>query len=237
MKSSTKLCVKPACEPIAGSPTRPQQVCGLQRDGTDKFWLLESPDISIQDGWRAEGATDALVAARVAMASTAPSSPEAACQQRVKREAEVSVKLLDDSLTNVLFTSVTSPAYTFGNAVSENLGLVLGLGIGGAAVLSVAVMLLFPVCAPPLLLLLLLVVFFMLIAADYVLFVQAGIATGRTGARFTSFLESLDISVPPEAQDLLSHSEDQSTTQLFALGAFALAVLIALLACLVLSMS
>ena len=240
VKSSTKLCVKPSCDQpaVSASPTNPQQVCGLQRDGTDKFWLLESPDSSIQDGWLAEGATADLVKARVAMASTAPGSPQAAsCQQRVKREAEVSVKLLDDSLTNVLFTSVTSPAYSFGYAVSDNLGLVLGLGVGGAMVLSVAVMLMFPICAPYLLLILLLVVFFMLIAADYILFVQAGIATGRTGARFTRFLESLDISVPPEAQGLLTHSDDQSTTQLFALGAIALALVIAFLACLVLSMS
>lgn len=35
-----------------------------------------------------------------------------------------------DSVANILFTSVTSPAYSFGNAVSENLGLVLGLGRG-----------------------------------------------------------------------------------------------------------
>ena len=77
----------------------------------------------------------------------------------------------------------------------------------------------------------------MLIAADYILFVQANIATGRTGARFTNFLKSLDISVPAGAEDLLQHSSDQSTTQLFALGAFALALVIAVLACLVMSMS
>lgn len=40
--SSTKLCVKPACDVSStGSPTKPEQVCGLQRDGTNKFWLLE----------------------------------------------------------------------------------------------------------------------------------------------------------------------------------------------------
>jgi len=114
---------------------------------------------------------------------------------------------------------------------------VLGLGVGGAVLLSVAIMLLFPICAPPLLVVLLLVVFLMLIAADYVLFVQADIATGRTGARFTNFLKSLDISVPPGAQGLLVPSNDQSTTQLYALGAVALAVIIALMACLVMSMS
>jgi len=233
--SSTKLCVKPACDVSStGSPTKPEQVCGLQRDGTNKFWLLEKPDTSIEDGWRAEGATDALIQSRISMAGTASS---ANCQQRVKREAEVSVKPLDDSVSNILFTSVTSPAFSFGNAVSDNLGLVLGLGVGGAVLLSVAIMLLFPICAPPLLVVLLLVVFLMLIAADYVLFVQADIATGRTGARFTNFLKSLDISVPPGAQGLLVPSNDQSTTQLYALGAVALAVIIALMACLVMSMS
>ena len=140
-------------------------------------------------------------------------------------------------MANILFTSVTSPAYSFGNAVSENLGLVLGLGVGGAALLSVVIMLMFPVCAPPLLVVLLLLVFFMLIAADYILFVQANIATGRTGARFSNFLKSLDISVPAGAEDLLKHSSDESTTQLFALGAFGLAIVIAILACLVMSMS
>lgn len=236
VKASTKLCVKPACEVTSGVPFKPEQVCGLQRDGTDKYWLLEKPDSSITDGWRAEGASDVLIQSRVSMASSAwPSNTT--CQQRVKREAEVSVKPLDDSVANILFTSVTSPAYSFGNAVSENLGLVLGLGVGGAALLSVAIMLMFPVCAPPLLVVLLLVVFLMLIAADYILFVQANIATGRTGARFTNFLKSLDISVPAGAEDLLQHSSDQSTTQLFALGAFALALVIAVLACLVMSMS
>ena len=46
--------------------------------------------------------------------------------------------------------------YSFGTAVSEHLGLVLGLGLGGAVVMSVAIMLMFPICAPPLLLILLL---------------------------------------------------------------------------------
>ena len=62
----------------------------------------------------------------------------------------------DDSVQNLVFTSVTSPVYSFGNAVSEHLALVLGLGLGGSIVLSVAIMLMFPICAPPLLLILLL---------------------------------------------------------------------------------
>lgn len=28
-------------EVTSGVPFKPEQVCGLQRDGTDKYWLLE----------------------------------------------------------------------------------------------------------------------------------------------------------------------------------------------------
>ncbi|CAJ1399937.1 unnamed protein product [Effrenium voratum] len=237
---TTALCASPACSPPAAgvAPTAPQQVCGLARDGTDKFWLLEPPDASIQDGWRGGGADEALIQARTSMAATAASSGAAAgCAQRVKRQAEVSVLPLDEGLPNLLLASVTSPAYTFGNAVADNLGLVLGLGLGGALVLSVAIMLMFPLCAPPVLILLLLVVFFTLVAADYVLFVQAGIATGRTGERFTQFLASLDINVPPGAESLLTQAGDESSGQLCAIGGCCLAVAIALLACLLLSMA
>lgn len=56
------------------------------------MFQMRKPDTSIEDGWRAEGATDALIQSRILMAGTASS---AKCQQRVKREAEVSVKPLD----------------------------------------------------------------------------------------------------------------------------------------------
>ena len=58
------------------------------------MFQMRKPDTSIEDGWRAEGATDALIQSRISMASTASS---ANCQQRVKREAEISVKPLDET--------------------------------------------------------------------------------------------------------------------------------------------
>lgn len=180
-QSSTKLCASPACEPIVGAlPTKPQQVCGLTRDGTDKYWLLEAPDTSIEDGWRAEGADSAVISARATMAGTSKGSD---CRQQLRREADVSIRPLDDSVAYNLLTSVTSPVYSVGNSISSNYALILGLGVGGSAVMSVIIMLLFPICAPPVLLSLLVVVFVALILADYVLFVQGGIASGRTGAQ------------------------------------------------------
>ena len=100
VKVSTKLCVSPLCQATASTPSSPQQVCGLQADGTDKFWLLEAPDASIQNGWRAEGAAEALVQARTAVAKEAPLAAKS-CKQRVKRDAEVSIKPLDASLAGL----------------------------------------------------------------------------------------------------------------------------------------
>eukprot|EP00438_Fugacium_kawagutii_P024575 Skav223355 [mRNA] locus=scaffold200:478665:502432:+ [translate_table: standard] len=142
-----------------------------------------------------------------------------------------------DAVTYKLFTAITGPAFSYSHAVWENLGLVVGLGVGGAAVLSFAMMLMLPKCAPVLLLLLTILLFLLLIVADYILFVQANIATGRTGARFINFLKNLDISVPSEAESLLDHSSSKFNTEVFALAAFGVALLIAILACLVVSMS
>eukprot|EP00439_Symbiodinium_sp_Y106_P037205 s3703_g4.t1 len=219
-QSSTKLCASPACEPIVGAlPTKPQQVCGLTRDGTDKYWLLEAPDTSIEDGWRAEGADSAVISARATMAGTSKGSD---CRQQLRREADVSIRPLDDSVAYNLLTSVTSPVYSVGNSISSNYALILGLGVGGSAVMSVIIMLLFPICAPPVLLSLLVVVFVALILADYVLFVQGGIASGRTGAQL---------------QQLTQASSNQATMQWFAVCGCLLAVAIMLLACTVLSLA
>ena len=97
VKVSTTLCVSPGCQATATTPSSPQQVCGLQADGSDKFWLLEAPAASIQNGWRAEGASEALVQARSAVAAGAP-QVAGSCKQRVKREAQVSIKPLDACL-------------------------------------------------------------------------------------------------------------------------------------------
>jgi len=235
-QSSTKLCASPACEPIVGAlPTKPQQVCGLTRDGTDKYWLLEAPDTSIEDGWRAEGADSAVISARATMAGTSKGSD---CRQQLRREADVSIRPLDDSVAYNLLTSVTSPVYSVGNSISSNYALILGLGVGGSAVMSVIIMLLFPICAPPVLLSLLVVVFVALILADYVLFVQGGIASGRTGAQLQQFLSSLSITVPSGAESLLTQaSSNQATMQWFAVCGCLLAVAIMLLACTVLSLA
>jgi len=238
-QSSTQLCAAPACEPSTGPPSTPQQVCGLRRDGTDKYWLLEEPDISVQDGWRAEGADDSLIKARIAVAKTVPGSSSAdSCRQKLRRQADVSIRPVEEGMSYSLLTSVTSPVYTFGNSISDNLALVLALGVGGSVLLSVLVMLLFPVCAPPVLLVLLFTVFITLLLADYVLFVQAGVVSGRTGARLQQFLSSLAITVPPGAEALLTQaSGDQSLMQWFAVLGCLLAVGIALLACTVLSLA
>lgn len=234
-QSSTKLCASPACEPIAGAPTKPQQVCGLKRDGTDKYWLLEHPDTSIEDGWRAEGADSAVISARATMAGTSKGSD---CRQQLRREADVSIRPLDDSMAYNLLTSVTSPVYSVGNSISSNYALILGLGVVGSAVMSVIIMLLFPICAPPVLLSLLVVVFVALILTDYVLFVQGGIASGRTGAQLQRFLSSLSITVPSGAESLLTQaSSNQATMQWFAVSGCLLAVAIMLLACTVLSLA
>eukprot|EP00931_Biecheleriopsis_adriatica_P045100 TRINITY_DN25848_c0_g1_i1.p1 TRINITY_DN25848_c0_g1~~TRINITY_DN25848_c0_g1_i1.p1 ORF type:complete len:731 (-),score=121.37 TRINITY_DN25848_c0_g1_i1:50-2242(-) len=241
-KSGTLLCAFPACDPSGRSnPTNPQQVCGLARDGTDKYWLLEKPDVSIQDGWRAEQADAALVDARTAMAASAPGSPEAAaCISRVQRKTQTSIRSPDQGLSEAFLTSITSPVYTFVETVTDHLGLVLGLGAAGGALMSLAVLLMFPACAGPVLIVLLCLLFMLLIVSDYVLFVQSGIATGRTGGQFTSFLSSFGIDVPAGAADLLNASGDSSerhTDKLFAFAAFALAALIAFLLCMVLTMA
>ncbi|CAE8644289.1 unnamed protein product [Polarella glacialis] len=238
--SGTLLCAFPACQATAGDPQNPQQVCGLSRDGTSKYWLLERPDWSMQDGWRAEGADEALVAARTAMASTAPLSPQAAaCLQRLSRESQVALRPSDAGASYKMFTQITSPAFTFSSSISDNLDLVLGLGLGGAALVSLVIMLLFPMFAQVVLLLLLLLLFTTLIATDYILFVQAGIASGKTGDQFKAFLESnLAIDVPSGAAQLLQQtSNDENMKQLFAWAAFLLAILIAFLVCMVMSMA
>ncbi|CAE8689117.1 unnamed protein product, partial [Polarella glacialis] len=237
--SGTLLCAYPACQSTESFPTNPMQVCGLARDGTDKYWLLEQPDWSIQDGWATEGADEFVVKLRTAMATNAASTPEAAgCQERLRRETQISLGPADAGASYAFLTQITSPIFTFSRAVASNLGLVLGLGVGGALVCAMLVMLCLPSCAQVVLLSLLALLFVVLMATDYVLFVQAGVTSGIAGDRFKSFLEAnLNMPVPPGADSLLKHtSRDAAMDQIYLFAAILLALAIASLVFVALSM-
>lgn len=240
-RTGTLLCAFPSCQPPLASadPSKAQQVCGLKRDGTDTFWLLEEPDTSIQDGWRAEGASMVLVEKRVAIAKNAPGSSEAAsCQQRVKRKAAVSIVPSDEGAFFSFLTSFTSPMFQGITAVRENQSVVFGVGVGGSVVLSIVLMMFLPVFAEILLFLLFVLLVLMLGISDYVLFVLAGIATGRTGRRVEGWFSNIGVNVPKEAEDFIaSHRDDDSSKTSYAVAAIVLLVVICLFVCSVCAMA
>ncbi|CAE7749977.1 slc44a4 [Symbiodinium pilosum] len=216
-QSSTAMCASPSCEPIPGAPSKPEQVCGLKRDNTDKYWLLEQPDTSLEDGWRAEGADSALISARVAMSRTA-ASEATRCRQKLRREASTAIRPLNDSLAYNLLTSVTS-ADLSELSVDSGYALILGLG---ARVLETVVCL---NCQGSVMLerlALLLVVFVVLILADYVLsFMRTALQKDWS---------SVAAALPSNA-DVVPACLVDSSPGWFAIGGCLLAVAIMLLAC------
>eukprot|EP00930_Biecheleria_cincta_P038968 TRINITY_DN26790_c0_g1_i1.p1 TRINITY_DN26790_c0_g1~~TRINITY_DN26790_c0_g1_i1.p1 ORF type:complete len:736 (+),score=83.52 TRINITY_DN26790_c0_g1_i1:224-2209(+) len=228
--NDTLLCAQPTCIPTASVPSHPRQVCGLHRDGTDKFWPLSNPDQYLIDGWRLEGANETMIAARIEVARTAGKSGEAHCDQAVKRQTSVVVNPVTDGPDGV-FNSVVTPITLAVGAVQQNGRLVLALGLGGGFVLSLILISLFAFCAPLILTGLMFVLYIALIAVDYIFFVQAHWLSGGLGASTIAALASLHIHVPEEAASVVV---DQITDKSWIIGlSQALAILLlAIILCL-----
>lgn len=234
--ASTMMCAFPGCiDNSTGFPDSPREVCGITRDGSDRYWLLSEPDAGLIDGWRSEGASEELVERRIAIASSASLTDDAKdCAQPLERTTKTSIGPKDQAIQYEMIIALTAPLYKWAVAIWDNLHLVLGLGLGGSLALSTVLILLFPCCAHVVIILLVGLLFVALVISDYILFVQAGIATGRTGHRVASYVEnSLNVTAPEAFDDILRQSsDDQTLQQVYTWSAYTLAVVIAILFCL-----
>eukprot|EP00404_Azadinium_spinosum_P053732 CAMPEP_0180794990 /NCGR_PEP_ID=MMETSP1038_2-20121128/55948_1 /TAXON_ID=632150 /ORGANISM="Azadinium spinosum, Strain 3D9" /LENGTH=424 /DNA_ID=CAMNT_0022833855 /DNA_START=71 /DNA_END=1342 /DNA_ORIENTATION=- len=199
-----ELCASPPCYIVRGPvPTMPEQVCGLKRDGTDRMWALVEPDELLLEGWRAENVSEIVIAARVQLAKQAEQAKQP-CAVRVVRDTRVRLANNDEDMLFAVLTKNTNLAFRWGTAIYEQRREIVGLGIGGALICSFFVIVFFTCCVRYVLLLLLMFFFIVLIAADYILFLQAGIFTGNTGrALLEVFQRSTKVDIPDSVEELL----------------------------------
>lgn len=223
-----------------GIPTVYSQVCGLQGDGTNKFWLTSAPDQSVITQWISEGRdpTTWIPAAMGIYASASPQdlaswSLRDQCDESFTRTANVYVMPTNSTVTQKVLSLLTSPLVQASAEVWNNAWLIVGVGLGGAIIMSIAIVGTFSYCTTLMLFVLTVFMFLVLLVADYLMFVQAGWATGNTGrAVLADIGKHVVVNVPPEVEDLLTNSGTSATTaQLFAVAAFGLATIIGLLVC------
>jgi len=242
--SETDFCAFPACEQIPGRdnqdiPTKPQQVCGLSRDQTSKFWLLSEPDVTVVEGWRSEGASEETIKARVEQAKQVEGLElKSKCEVIVKRGLNIKMSPADDHYLVQVLTRYTGAVFSHGVAVYKERYTVIGLGIGGAMVASFIVICLLTIVARCVVFLLLFLLFASLGSADYVLFVLAGVTSGSTGRMIIQTFENAteyDL-FPTEVQSLLDEaSGEDKMMEVYKWSAIILACLIMVLVCVVIA--
>ncbi|CAE7470350.1 slc44a4 [Symbiodinium sp. CCMP2456] len=228
---AVEFCADPPCLAKDGVPESYREVCGLHKDKTDRFWLLSKEvDDILEDGWKREGADDQVVAARVRLAAQDKTEP---CKVKVYRDTRVQTAPVDSSLTYSLLTKYTGQIFVWCKRIYENRWLVLGLGIGGSLVLSMAIIMGFACCVGLVVHVLIALLFAVLICADYVLFRQAGLVTGRTGKMILDMLQKVtEWDMPAELGSLIQDStQDEQMREVYKWSAVGLLLCILLLAC------
>ncbi|CAJ1410695.1 unnamed protein product [Effrenium voratum] len=227
--ASVEFCADPQCH-AAEKPSHPQEVCGLAKDGTNRFWLISKADDILADGWRREGLSDEAIRQRAEIAESAAQEP---CKVKVLRDTRVRTEYADASITYSILTKYTGYMFTWSATVYENRSIVLGLGLGGSLVLSLVIITGFAYCVGCVLNVLITCLFLVLICVDYVLFLQAGLVTGRSGRLILdSFGKAIQVEVPDELTSLLEASADtEELRMIYKWCAIGLAIGIFLLAC------
>eukprot|EP00928_Gymnodinium_smaydae_P094004 TRINITY_DN7841_c0_g1_i1.p1 TRINITY_DN7841_c0_g1~~TRINITY_DN7841_c0_g1_i1.p1 ORF type:complete len:758 (-),score=116.74 TRINITY_DN7841_c0_g1_i1:56-2329(-) len=181
--NSTQMCAYPRCRRPVGSagPREPREVCGLARDGTGAYWLTSPPDQWVISGWREEGLSESEIQQRVEIMQKA--SPKITDQCQVLAQRSTSVRLTPSTTNSAyeLFTRYTGVLFQQAKAIYDDRKLIVSLGIGGSLFVSFIIVCLFTCCVKYVLIALSWLLLGLLVIVDYILFVQAGVATGRTG--------------------------------------------------------
>jgi len=228
--AGAEFCADPPCRTTDGkdTPTNPREVCGLKKDGTDRFWLVTQADDILIDGWRREGVSAEVIEAREKM-----DRGKEPCKLKVLRDTRVRTEAVDASVIYGLLTKYTGHIFTASAQIYDNKWIVIGLGVGGSMLLSFVIIMGFAFCVQVILNILVTCLFLVLICVDYVLFLQAGMVTGRKGRWILdTFQKASNIKVPQELNSLLekqaSADDWESVYKWCAIG---LAIGIAFLAC------
>ncbi|CAE7876377.1 slc44a4, partial [Symbiodinium necroappetens] len=171
-----------------------------------------------------------VVAARVRLAAQDKTET---CKVKVYRDTRVQTAPVDSSLTYSLLTKYTGQIFVWCKRIYESRWLVLGLGIGGSLVLSMAIIMGFACCVGLVVHVLIALLFAVLICADYVLFRQAGLVTGRTGKMILDALQKVtEWDMPAELGSLIQDStQDEQMREVYKWSAVGLLLCILLLAC------
>eukprot|EP00931_Biecheleriopsis_adriatica_P049781 TRINITY_DN28803_c0_g1_i1.p1 TRINITY_DN28803_c0_g1~~TRINITY_DN28803_c0_g1_i1.p1 ORF type:complete len:773 (-),score=139.45 TRINITY_DN28803_c0_g1_i1:57-2339(-) len=229
-----EFCASPSCIKTSKAPTSAQEICGLQSDGTSQYWLLSKADDALLDGWRREGIAEAVVQARKTLAATTTKETRKSCEVKVFRDTRLRMETANEQLLHKFVTKYTGKVFVWCSAVYDHQFAVLGLGIAGSLVASFFVTMLFSCCVRMVLCILVALLFTVLIAADYVLFFQAGMVTGRTGRLVIHTLQNTThIDIPDNVEAFLTqaHAAEDGSAELYKYLGILLAVAIFLLAC------
>ncbi|CAL1145678.1 unnamed protein product, partial [Cladocopium goreaui] len=235
--AGAEFCADPPClmteDRKTSLPTNPREVCGLQKDGTSRFWLVSKADDILLDGWRREHVTEQVIKAAEDL-----DRGKEPCKIKVLRDTRVRTESVDASLIYSLLTKYTGYVFTGSAQVYNNKGIVLGLGVGGSMLLSFVIIMGFAFCVQCILNVLMTCLFLVLICADYVLFLQAGLVTGRKGRMILNFFEKASqMDVPKEFNSLLEKQvNSQEWESIYKWCAIGLAIGIVLLLCAAIAM-
>lgn len=231
----TDMCAYPACDLISNGdkPTKPNQVCGLERDQTKAFWLLSEPDVTLTEGWKAEGASEAVIQARKAQTALVGEEMKKTCEVSVRRGLSIAMMPKDDEFLLQVLARYTGVIFRSGNSVYLQSKTIFSIGIGGSLIASFLVIVLMTCFAKCVVLLLLFLLFTVLSVADYILFYMAGVASGESGLKIIAAFEDatqLEATVPDALQKMLDQAgSDQEMEQYYKYAAIILAVVIVLL--------
>eukprot|EP00439_Symbiodinium_sp_Y106_P031650 s2462_g3.t2 len=222
-------------------------VVGLEVGLHRLSWVSQAGSSTLKyQGIREHGLV--VVAERTRLAAQDKTEP---CKVKVYRDTRVQTAPVDASLTYSLLTKYTGQIFVWCKRIYENRWLVLGLGIGGSLVLSMAIIMGFACCTSVvfdtqcivlvvgpckkcrLRHVLIALLFAVLICADYVLFRQAGLVTGRTGKMILDALKEItEWDMPAELGSLIQDStQDEQMREVYKWSAVGLLLCILLLAC------
>eukprot|EP00929_Paragymnodinium_shiwhaense_P071040 TRINITY_DN36091_c0_g1_i1.p1 TRINITY_DN36091_c0_g1~~TRINITY_DN36091_c0_g1_i1.p1 ORF type:complete len:760 (-),score=135.75 TRINITY_DN36091_c0_g1_i1:91-2370(-) len=247
--NGTLLCAYPVCKPVTTdqpvdlSQLKPEQICGLRKDGTAAYWLLGKPDEWLKDGWKEQGYTENEVAAFEKAVSNLDPNYKNKCEVLASRETSVRLYPAEEQALYSLLTQYTGRFFRQAAAVLDHRYTVLGFGVALPVVLSFFIICFLTCCIRYILITMTILLFVVLSVADYILFVQAGFATGNTGREVFDYLHDRTNIKNQDAafqqaedtfKDMLTQAagkEDQMLLWTYQFLAIALFILLALLVC------
>jgi len=245
--NSSGMCAWPECtgttEDDPNSVINITQVCGLESENTNTYWLVGEPESFYIDGWLAEGVPQAVVDKRKDLWT----QPDAQSACKIKVERGVTIRIVDENKNGlqVVLERYLGTAVRFGMGILENLNMVLLIGLGFSVIAAMFVISSFAFCVRCIIISLIALMFAALIILNYILYVKAdftdvgtaylgekalGIGFGSGGA------EDNEETIRAIRDTVLSEASDPRVLRVYQIAAIVTSILTAGLFCVVMNL-